>query len=123
MVNGYHLHKAADRKCLPDGNNRLVLKEGLELSRIQHNGCTAVCKAASGNNRRIRLSCNLQYRPGKPVYIYLKRYETMKDLKAGVDAYFNFYNTARFHQSLDYNVPDEMYKCFQYNELKRKKAA
>ena len=47
----------------------------------------------------------------------------MKDLKAGVDAYFNFYNTARFHQSLDYNVPDEMYKCFQYNELERKKDA
>ena len=52
-----------------------------------------------------------------------KRYETMKDLKAGINAYFNFYNTVRFHQSLDYNVPDEMYKCFQYNELERKKAA
>ena len=51
--------------------------------------------------------------------IYLKRYETMKDLKAGINACFNFYNTARFHQSLDYNVPDEMYKCFQYNELER----
>ena len=47
----------------------------------------------------------------------------MKDLKAGVDAYFNFYNTARFHQSLDYNVPDEMYKCFQYNKLEMKQAA
>ena len=35
--------------------------------------------------------------------IYLKRYETMKDLKAGINACFNFYNTARFHQSLDYN--------------------
>lgn len=31
--------------------------------------------------------------------------------------------TARFHQSLDYNVPDEMYKCFQYNELERKRDA
>ena len=31
--------------------------------------------------------------------------------------------TARFHQSLDYNVPDEMYKCFQYNELERKRTA
>ena len=123
MVNGYHLHKAADRECLPDGNYRLVLKKGLELARVQHDGRDAVRKPAPGNNRRIRLSCNLQYRPGKPVYIYLKRYETMKDLKAGVDAYFNFYNTARFHQSLDYNVPDEMYKCFQYNELESNKAA
>ena len=47
----------------------------------------------------------------------------MKDLKTVINAYFNFYNTARFHQSLDYNVPDEMYKCFQYNELERKRAA
>nr|WP_289844574.1 DDE-type integrase/transposase/recombinase [Treponema pectinovorum] len=30
--------------------------------------------------------------------IYLKRYETMKGLKEGVDAYFNFFNTACFHQ-------------------------
>ena len=162
MVNGYHLHKAADRKCLPDGNHRLVLKEGLELARIQHDGCAAVCKSSEGNNRRIWVSYNLQHRPGKPVYIYvfikvlvdydiqismdgkeraldnirierlwrslkyediyLKRYETMKELKEGINAYFNFYNTARFHQSLDYNVPDEMYKCFQYNELERKRA-
>ena len=69
MVNGYHLHKAAGRECLPDGNNRLVLKEGLELARVQHDGCGAVCKSSEGNNRRIRLSCNLQHRPGKPVYI------------------------------------------------------
>ncbi|WP_273066216.1 hypothetical protein, partial [Treponema berlinense] len=47
----------------------------------------------------------------------------MKDLKTVINAYFNFYNKARFHQSLDYNVPDEMYKCFQYNELERKRAA
>ena len=54
--------------------------------------------------------------------IYLKRYETMKELKKGVGAYFNFYNTARFHQGLDYNVPDEMYICFRYSELEYKAA-
>ena len=73
---------------------------------------------ALDNIRIERLWRSLKYED-----IYLKRYETMKDLKTGVDAYFNFYNTARFHQSLDYNVPDEMYKCFQYNELERKRAA
>lgn len=73
---------------------------------------------ALDNIRIERLWRSLKYED-----IYLKRYETMKDLKAGIDAYFNFYNTARFHQSLDYNVPDEMYKCFQYNELERKQAA
>ena len=73
---------------------------------------------ALDNIRIERLWRSLKYED-----IYLKRYETMKDLKAGVDAYFNFYNTARFHQSLGYNVPDEMYKCFQYNELEIKQAA
>ena len=73
---------------------------------------------ALDNIRIERLWRSLKYED-----IYLKRYETMKDLKAGINAYFNFYNTARFHQSLDYNVPNEMYKCFQYNELERKQAA
>ena len=49
-----------------------------------------------------------------------KCYETMGELKAGVSAYFNFYNSARFHQSLDYSVPDEMYESFQYNGLEYK---
>ena len=73
---------------------------------------------ALDNIRIERLWRSLKYED-----IYLKRYETMKELKEGINAYFNFYNTARFHQSLDYNVPDEMYKCFQYNELERKRAA
>ena len=76
---------------------------------IEEYGCPAIFNTNQGS---------LKYED-----IYLKRYETMKELKAGINAYFNFYNTARFHQSLDYNVPDEMYKCFQYNELERKRAA
>ena len=73
---------------------------------------------ALDNIRIERLWRSLKYED-----IYLKRYETMKDLKSGISAYFNFYNTARFHQSLDYNVPDEINKCFQYNELESNKAA
>ena len=67
---------------------------------------------ALDNIRIERLWRSLKYED-----IYLKRYETMKELKAGVEAYFKFYNTARFHQALDYNVPDEMYICFRYDEL------
>ena len=158
MVNGYHLHKAADRKRLLDGNNQLVLKKSFELAHVQHDGRAAVCKSSEGNNRRIRhtdqgsqftsdifikvlVDYDIQismdgkdraldnirierlWRSLKYEDIYLTRCETMKDLKAGINAYFSFYNMARFHQSLDYNVPDEMYKCFQYNELERKQAA
>jgi len=41
--------------------------------------------------------------------IYLNEYRSMEDLKAAVKKYFNFYNTERFHQSLEYATPDEMY--------------
>ena len=41
--------------------------------------------------------------------IYLKCYENISELKIAVNKYFNFYNTERFHQSLDYLTPDEMY--------------
>lgn len=41
--------------------------------------------------------------------IYLKSYENMKELKEGIRNYFKFFNTTRFHQSLDYETPDTIY--------------
>jgi putative transposase len=41
--------------------------------------------------------------------IYLKDYKNMEELKAGIKGYFLFYNGARFHASLNYSTPDEMY--------------
>lgn len=41
--------------------------------------------------------------------IYLKQHETMDEARAGLDAYFKFYNSRRNHQSLGYNTPDEVY--------------
>jgi putative transposase len=32
------------------------------------------------------------------------------ELKAGLDRYFTFYNSHRFHQSLDYETPDVIYE-------------
>lgn len=48
--------------------------------------------------------------------LYLKSYENMKELKECVKKYFSFYNTVRFHQSLDYMTPDIMYKSFFVGE-------
>ena len=73
---------------------------------------------ALDNIRIERLWRSLKYED-----IYLKRYEAMTELKAGVNAYFNYYNTARFHQSLDYHTPDEFYESFQTVSLDNKKAA
>lgn len=41
--------------------------------------------------------------------IYLNEYESMPELKASVERYYQFYNSERFHQSLEYRTPDEVY--------------
>jgi putative transposase len=41
--------------------------------------------------------------------IYLKDYQTMPELKEGLKRYFEFYNSERFHESLDYETPDDTY--------------
>jgi putative transposase len=51
--------------------------------------------------------------------IYIKEYQTVLECAAGIDKYFEFYNTERFHQSLKYETPDDIY----FNRLKLKKAS
>ncbi len=41
--------------------------------------------------------------------VYLKGYETGKDLKMGLDDYFPFYNNERYHQSLNNRTPYEIH--------------
>lgn len=48
--------------------------------------------------------------------IYLKSYETMGELKAGITRYFQFYNCARFHQAHEYLTPEVMYESFSHKE-------
>jgi len=42
--------------------------------------------------------------------IYLNAFEDGVQLYNGLDAYFHFYNTERFHQALDYETPESLYK-------------
>ncbi len=41
--------------------------------------------------------------------IFLNDYRNLKELKGGIKLYFEFYNTERYHQSLEYQTPDEVY--------------
>ena len=41
--------------------------------------------------------------------IFLNEYRTVNKCRTGLKEYFNFYNTKREHQSLDYYNPDEIY--------------
>jgi len=42
--------------------------------------------------------------------VYLKGYANMPELQLGLTKYFEFYNTERTHQSLNYNTPDRVYQ-------------
>lgn len=50
------------------------------------------------------------WRTVKQEEIYLKRYEEVRQLRAGLGSYFEFYNQRRRHQSLDYRTPAEVYR-------------
>ena len=40
---------------------------------------------------------------------YLRAYENGTQLRRGLAEYFDFYNTQRTHQALDYQTPDDVY--------------
>jgi putative transposase len=52
--------------------------------------------------------------------IYLKEYQNVKELKQGIDEYINFYNNKRFHQSLEYYTPKEIYTGLKTLKIKKR---
>ncbi len=42
--------------------------------------------------------------------LYLKKYDCLQDLLIGLTQYFLFYNQKRYHQSLNYKTPHEVYQ-------------
>jgi putative transposase len=40
---------------------------------------------------------------------YLEQFETVSELKAALKSYFEFYNSGRYHQALNYKTPKEVY--------------
>ena len=49
------------------------------------------------------------WRSAKYENIYLQEYRTIRELKTGVNEYVDFYNHRRFHQSLEYQKPMNIY--------------
>ena len=41
--------------------------------------------------------------------IYLHDYQSIRDVKIGLEKFFQFYNFKRPHQSLDYKTPKEVH--------------
>lgn len=42
-------------------------------------------------------------------FIFLNEYNTVKDLRYAIEEYVEFYNQRRWHQSLNYETPAEVY--------------
>jgi putative transposase len=59
---------------------------------------------ATDNSRTERFFRALKYED-----IYLNEYTNPRELRKGISAYVDFYNTDRPHQSLDYANPDDIY--------------
>ena len=49
--------------------------------------------------------------------IYLQEYKTIRELKNGVNEYIEFYNHRRFHQTLKYKKPMEIYNLKKEKEV------
>ena len=58
------------------------------------------------------------WRSAKYENIYLQEYKTIRELKNGVNDYITFYNHKRFHQSLKYQKPMNVYNCQREVPLK-----
>ena len=60
------------------------------------------------------------WRSAKVERIYLNEYNSMNELKVDVKNYINFYNHQRFHQTLDYKRPMEVYNEWLKNNKSEK---
>jgi putative transposase len=60
------------------------------------------------------------WRSAKVERIYLNEYNTMNELKEDINNYINFYNYQRFHQTLNYKKPMEVYNEWLVNNKSNK---
>ena len=45
--------------------------------------------------------------------VYLHTFETLREALTGIGEWMHFYNHERWNQSLDYRVPDDVYRELQ----------
>jgi len=80
-----------------DIHTKLLIDNGIEIS-------------MDGKGRAIdNIFIERLWRSVKYENVYLQSYPDGVYLYKGLDEYFTFYNNERFHQSLDYKTPKEMY--------------
>ena len=89
-------------------------KSYIHTQRLKDNGITI---SMDGKGRATdNIAIERLWRSVKCERIYLNEYQSIKELKEDLKSYFYFYNHHRFHQTLDYKKPMEVYDKKRYLE-------
>ena len=79
----------------------------IHTQRLRDNGITI---SMDGKGRATdNIAIERFWRSAKVEKIYLNQYETIKELKEDITDYMQFYNYRRFHETLDYKKPMNVY--------------
>jgi len=105
---------AALEEALANGRPEIFnTDQGAQFTSTDFTGCVQAAGVRMSMDGRRRVFDNIfierLWRSLKYEDIYLKDYETVPALIAGVGAYFAFYNHRRPHQSFDYETPAHVY--------------
>ena len=104
------LKEALERYGMPkifnsDQGSQYTSKEHTQL--LKDNAITI---SMNGKGRSIdNIAIERFFRTLKYEEVYIKEYENVKELKRGIKNFIDYYNTKRFHSSLGYRKPINVY--------------
>ncbi len=126
-IAGWHLGEALTTECCLKALEKALKKAKPEIINSDQ-GCqfTSELWVTTLMKAQIKISMDGKGRCHDNIYIerfwrsikyeaiYLNEYDDFDELKKGVDHYIKFYNSKRYHQSLNYETPENVY--FKYSE-------
>ena len=91
----------------------------IHTQRLKNLGITISMDGKGRATGNICIECF--WRSAKCERIYLNEYQSINELTADVDDYIEFYNYKRFHETLDYKKPMDVYQeSIKLNQNKKK---
>jgi len=96
--------------------------QGSQFTSLQFTGVLIENNIAISMDGRGRVFDNIfierLWRTVKYQNIYIQGYETISEVRDGLEKYFRLYNTERIHQGLDYKTPVEVYTGIDFQPKK-----
>ena len=122
-----HAGIAVDQDASAPGDPRQLhrnIRQGIEIHLeprrvLRDNGHDIRISMDGKGSWRDNVFVERLWRSVKYEEVYLKAYETVSEVKVGLDNYLRFYNGRRPHSSLERQTPDQVY----FNQLSTPRAA